>query len=218
VPRISTRFLLACGVAGPILFVVVFLIEGATRPGYSPWRNFVSQLATGETGWVQVVNFIVYGFLMLAFAVGLRRTLRHGRASVAAPILLGAYGLGLIVAGIFITDPALGYPSGVQVVHTTHGLIHGLAGLAVFTLLAISCLVMAWRFLADTSTRGWAFYSALTAMLIVACFVASNAVSVMDAHGTLPNAPTGLLQRAAIIGGWAWIALVARHLLASERG
>jgi hypothetical protein len=40
----------------------------------------------------------------------------------------------------------------------------------------------------------------------------------MDAHGTLPNAPTGLLQRVAIIGGWAWIALVARHLLASERG
>jgi hypothetical protein len=30
-----TRALLACGVAGPVLFLTVVLIEGATRPGYS---------------------------------------------------------------------------------------------------------------------------------------------------------------------------------------
>src|SRR5437016_2924010 len=30
----STEFLLLSGVIGPLLFIVVFLIEGATRPGY----------------------------------------------------------------------------------------------------------------------------------------------------------------------------------------
>ncbi len=29
-------WLLAGGVVGPLLFIVVFLIEGATRPGYIP--------------------------------------------------------------------------------------------------------------------------------------------------------------------------------------
>jgi hypothetical protein len=31
-----TRLLLAGGVAGPVVFIITFLLEGATRPGYSP--------------------------------------------------------------------------------------------------------------------------------------------------------------------------------------
>jgi hypothetical protein len=34
--RFITRVLLACGVIGPLLFIIVFLIEGATRPGHKP--------------------------------------------------------------------------------------------------------------------------------------------------------------------------------------
>jgi len=60
-PRLSTRPLLAGGVIGPPLFVVVLLVEGATRPGYSAWRHYGSQLATGEGGWMQVANFIICG-------------------------------------------------------------------------------------------------------------------------------------------------------------
>jgi hypothetical protein len=36
--------------AGLIAFVVTFLVEGATRPGYSPWRHAVSQLSLGPFG------------------------------------------------------------------------------------------------------------------------------------------------------------------------
>jgi hypothetical protein len=63
---------------------------------------------------VQVVNFLICGTLMLCFAIGLHRSRRSGRAAIAAPILLGAFGLALITAGSFVTDPALGYPVGRQ--------------------------------------------------------------------------------------------------------
>jgi len=53
-----TLLLLAGGVIGPPLFIVVFLIEGATRPGYSAWRNYVSDLALSNQGWEQVANFL----------------------------------------------------------------------------------------------------------------------------------------------------------------
>ncbi len=33
-----TKNLLYAGVVGPILFIVVFLLKGFTRPGYSQWR------------------------------------------------------------------------------------------------------------------------------------------------------------------------------------
>jgi hypothetical membrane protein len=46
-PSPSTRALLTAGVVGPVAFVVTFLIEGATRPGYSAFRNYVSSLSLG---------------------------------------------------------------------------------------------------------------------------------------------------------------------------
>jgi hypothetical protein len=39
---VSSRRLTSCGVIGPLLFVVVFTIEGALRPGYRPRKHFVS--------------------------------------------------------------------------------------------------------------------------------------------------------------------------------
>ncbi len=85
----STEFLLLCGVIGPLLFILVFLIEGATRPGYSAWRTQVSYLALSTQGWEQIANFIICGALVIAFAVGLRRIWRTGRAAVWGPKLVG---------------------------------------------------------------------------------------------------------------------------------
>jgi len=209
--------LLYAGVVGPLLFIVVFLIEGLTRPGYSAWRNFVSQLATGPSGWVQTVNFLVCGKLVLVFAIALRQVLRGSRGSIGAPVLMGLFATALLVAGTFVTDPALGYPAGAPNVHTAHGMIHGLAGLAAFSLLPAAALVMAWHFAASPAERRWAIYSAAIGALIVVCFIVSTAFSTMDQVGTLHNAPTGFVQRIAIIGGWTWIAMVALHLIRLSR-
>ena len=77
-----TRWLLAGGVVGPPLFIAVFLIEGATRPGYSVWRNQVSELERSNQGWEQIAHFLICGLLCIGFAVGLRRMWRKGRGSV----------------------------------------------------------------------------------------------------------------------------------------
>jgi hypothetical membrane protein len=74
-----TRCLIACGAIGPLLFIIVFLIEGATRSNYNAWYNFVSDLSMGHQGGEQVGNFLVCGVCMLCFAVGLRRVLRSAR-------------------------------------------------------------------------------------------------------------------------------------------
>src|SRR5215472_6798610 len=212
------RKLLYAGIVGPLLFIVVFLLEGATRPGYSAWRNFVSQLATGDLGWMQVVNFLVCGALVLAFAVGLRQAIKGSRGSVGGPVLIGLFAVALLVAGTFSTDPALGYPVGAPEVHTTHGLIHGLAGLLAFTLLPAACFVMAWHFGAEPGARRWAVYSVVVGVVILLLFIAGNVTSTMDQQGTWHNAPTGLVQRVAIISGWTWIAMVALHLLRARGG
>jgi hypothetical protein len=131
----TSRILLICGaIAGP-LFVVTFFLEQAIHPGYSPLRNSISALALGsEYGWIQPVNFIIAGLLTMAFAVGVRRVVRSGRGAKSGPILIGLWALGLIVSGVFITDPDITYPPGTPypVPVTTHGALHNLgAGIGV---------------------------------------------------------------------------------------
>lgn len=205
----NMKKLLYAGVIGPPLFILVFLIEGFTRPAYSQWRHFVSQLATGPGGWVQVVNFLVCGSFVLAFAIGLRAATR----SVAAPILMALFGTALLVAGAFSTDPALGYPPGAPLVHTAHGMIHGFAGLLAFSSLPAAAFVMSAWFGHHGPRRRWLWYSLAVGLVMIATFIASTTFSAMDSAGTMPNAPTGFFQRIAIITGWTWIAMVAWHLL-----
>jgi Protein of unknown function (DUF998) len=207
--RILSRLLLAGGVVGPLLFILVFLVEGLTRPDYSAWRNFVSQLATGPGGWVQTINFFVCGVLVVGLAVGLRLA----AGGVATPALVAAFGVSLLVAGAFTTDPALGYPPGAPLVHTSHGMIHGLAGLGAFSLLPAAAITMAVRFARDGTSRRWFWYSLVVGVVIIACFIASTTFSTLDQTGTLPNAPTGFLQRIAIVAGWTWLSMLALHFL-----
>jgi hypothetical protein len=144
----------------------------------------VSQLATGDFGWVQVLNFLVCGVLVLAYAVGLRMSIRGTRGSLGGPVLIALFAASLLVAGVFITDPGLGYPVGAPEVHTTHGLIHGFAGLVAFTLLAASAFVMAWHFSADPQERRWMIYSAAIGLLIIVFFPTSFIVGAKWADGS----------------------------------
>jgi hypothetical protein len=195
----------------------VFLIEGATRPGYSAWRNYVSSLGLSGQGWEQIANFIVCGLLVFGFSFVLRRTLGPGKGGIAGSVLLGLFGLGLVVAGVFVTDPSLGYPPGTHTSgpQTLHGMIHGLAGLFDFTVPAIAAFVLARRFAGDPTWRGWTAYSIAVGVLMPVLFVVFTTTSVLDETGAWPNAPTGLLQRIAIVLAWSWIALMALHILRS---
>ena len=216
----STEFLLLCGVIGPLLFIVVLLIEGATRPGYSALRNYGSDLELSNQGWEQIANFIVCGLLCIAFAVGLRRIWRTGRASVWGPLLIGLFGLGLVAAGVFVTDPGRGYPPGAPLKGdptTWHGYVHGINGAVLFNLvLPAACFVLARRFTADPQNRSWATYSWITGALLLLIVVLSTVSAPIAENGGFPL-PLGLIQRAQIIVGWVWLALVALHLWRQER-
>lgn len=208
---LMTRLLLWAGAVGPLLFVVVLLIEGATRPGYSAWHTFGSLLSLGDQGWMQITNFIVCGVLVLGFAIGLRQALHSGKGAVWGPVLLGLWGLLLIIAGIFVTDPGQGYPAGVAPLAnpTGHGIIHALSGLAIFIVVPIAAFVMSRRFAGDPTWRGWALYSLLTGLIMIVSFFLSQ----------LPGASAlaGLLQRVGIIAGWVWVSLFTIVLLRRRR-
>jgi hypothetical membrane protein len=181
-----------------VIFVITFLIDGATRPGYDPWRNFVSQLSTGERGWLQIANFVVCGTLFLAGAGGLWRV----RAPHAIAVIIGVLGLSLIIAGIFVTDPGLGYPPGERVLPrpTLHDTIHRLVSLPAFLALGIAPIAAALQI---RSARAWTVYSLLSGIVSLAFFAAMVAAAAQEER-VVSGTAIGLLQRVSIIAAFVW--------------
>jgi hypothetical membrane protein len=209
---VMTKALLACGaIAGP-LFIVAFLFEGATRANYDSLRHPVSSLALGDYGWVQSANFVVAGLLTLAFFVGLRRTPVQGKGSTWGPLLVGVWAVGLLDAGVFVTDPVSGYPPGTPdrlSGNSWHGALHDLFSLLGFVALAAACFVFG-RWFAERGKRGWALYSAVSGIVFAVAFVLSSA-GFAQVAGLVDLA--GLLQRVAVVVGFCWLTLLAVHVL-----
>jgi hypothetical protein len=208
---IFTQLLLACGVLAPCLFTAVYLIEGATRPGYDPWLHAVGNLSLSDQGWLQVVNFIVSGLLIIGFATGLRQTLCSGEGALLGPVMIAAAGAGLILAGIFVIDPSRGYPpgtpAGLTIFPTLHGNLHIFFGAIPFFIgLPIACYALVRRIAGNSIWRGWARYSIDTGVLMLAFFVA---FVIAGMYG----GPAGLFERVSITTGLVWIGLLSVRLL-----
>jgi uncharacterized membrane protein len=209
-----TRALLVSGaLAGP-LFTLGWILEGATRVDYNPLRHPVSSLELGDLGWTQQANFLVAGGLTLAFAIGLRRALRPLGGSTWGPLLVAAHGIGLLGAGIFVTDPVSGYPPGtpdhLATYSSVHAALHDLLSVGTFVGLPIACLVFARRF-AGWGRRGWAIYSTASGVAFLAGTVLTSIAFNAQAEPLVDIG--GLLQRATVTTGWAWLTLLALHLL-----
>ncbi|WP_328373915.1 DUF998 domain-containing protein [Micromonospora zamorensis] len=195
-PLRRTRFLLGCGTVAGLLFPALSFGQAFTRPGFDLRRHALSALTLGDLGWLQVIAFVGTGLLAVAFAVGLRRALRPGRAGTAVPVLVGVYGVAMIGGGIFVPDPALGWPpgapAGLPEQASTGSILHTVCGAAAFLSLIAAGLLLARRF-AGQGHRGWASYSAASAAV---AFVLT----------TLPwsegSASTRFAVAAVLISGW----------------
>ena len=205
----SSGRLLACGIfAGPV-YVGLGLLQIAIRPGFDITRHALSLLSNGDLGWIQISNFLVTGVLLIAGAIGLHRSLTSGRGRTWAPRMLGLYGLGLIGAGIFRADPALGFPPGTPLDHNSmswHGQMHFVAGGLGFAGLIASCFIFAIRFRIFGRT-GWSTYSLITGIVFLAGFmgVASGAKGVAI-----------ILFSLAVVLSFAWLSGVFQHVRSQE--
>jgi Protein of unknown function (DUF998) len=197
----STRVLLAAGVVAGPLFIAVAAAQAITRDGFDLRRHPLSLLSLGDLGWIQIGNFIVSGLLSVAFAVGMRRVLHPGRAGTWGPLLVGIFGLGLVIGGAFVTDPDLGFPPGVpsETKPSWHGMVHDIGPGVAFDALLLACLVLMRRFL-GLRLRAWAAYCAATAiaLLLLTWWPSTAGISLRLA--------------VAIVVAFGWMTALAVHL------
>lgn len=186
------------GALGALLFVLVFLVDGWTRPGYSPVRHPVSALALGRRGWIQTANFVVCG---TAITIGGWGVIAPGREPVLGSAVV-VFGLGLVASGIFPMDPVRGYPPGTPdrdpSRYTRRHMLHDYAGTVVFLALPLTA-AFATFVLANALEQAIAAVVALGLLFGFGMFGAAW-------ENNSPRA--GLIQRAVIIPGWLWLAML----------
>jgi hypothetical protein len=169
------------------------------RRDLSPVRDRISEYANGTYSVVMTASFLTLGVGILALGASLTSVATGRGRSRSVAVALIVAGCGMVISGLYATDPA-GAP-------TSSERIHSLAS-GVATMALIAAALGSWLLLRDRRRRraiGWAGGLALTALLIG---VVSPALH--------KSAFTGLSQRALWLTLMGWLLLTAWQL-ASER-
>ncbi len=123
--------------------------------------------------------------------------LTRGWVRFAAPLLIGAYGLGLILAGVFDAPAGLGFPPGTPQdqapVMTPSAILHSVAFMVAFSALIASCFVFSLYFLHVQQTI-WAVIS----------LVAGIALPALIGLGISMTMAPGIAFYWAAMLGWLW--------------
>jgi hypothetical protein len=204
------------GAIAPVAFVAVFVIEGALRPGYDPARHFVSLLALTDRGWIQIANFVVAGAALAWFGLGLREAWADTGRGRWVPRLVAVAGIALIWCGVFVGDPALGYPPGtppgIPTDASWHAALH-YTGVMVLLIALPAGMFIAARHGPTKPTRVWATYSIASGIVLLVGWIGSFVI--VGPSGVVETA--GLSQRIAVVAGWQWLTGLAVTQLVRRR-
>lgn len=178
------------GMVGPALFAVVFILQNVVRTDDDAIAEPVSALSIGEYGWVQRLNFVVLGVLLLVFVAALDRGVASSRLGWVGPTLLSVAGVGLFVAATFslardetgaIYDPSF----------------HQVAGTMFFGGTALGLIALSRRLARDPQWRNLSRYSLGAGIASIAGGVVINALAIPD-HAPL-HGEVGLIQRIIVL-------------------
>lgn len=200
-----TRSLLGWGVVAGPFYVVVGVTLALTRPGFHLSKHALSLLMLGEWGWMQRLNLILTALMVLAAAWGFLRAIRSGRG-LAIAVLVGAYGICLILSAVFPPDPVPGFPPGsAGGTASLSGILHLVFGALGFAALAGAAFAYAgWcRTIGERSRAAWA--TVLGAIVLIGFFGGA-------AFATIPLGV--LLLWMSVLAGLLWLALASMHVYA----
>jgi hypothetical protein len=174
-----------------VLFTAVFVAQEVFRRGeYDPLAEPVSALEAGPAGWVQQVNFLIFGLLTIAHAIGQHLGMLPTRGGVTGPVLLAITGIGALIAGIFpVYEDAAGvtqFPVG-----------HRVGGLMFFLVSPAALIALSRRMRHDPVWRPLAGYTFVSGLVLAALAVVTLGLVLPD--GALLHDWAGLIQRITVL-------------------
>lgn len=197
-PR-GSNLLATVALAGSGCFVASALLLPAVSE-YGIKQDFISELAIGRYGVVQTLAFAAFGVGALALAAGLRKSTKGSWGSLVGSILVGLFGIGVLIDAVFPLDP------GGQMA-TIAGTVHLMAALGAFVCMIVAMFVLSRTFKQSAGWRSLWHGSLVLALAALAAFF-------------LPSGGewAGLFQRVFVGIVISWMVIVAIRLRSTVPG
>lgn len=196
--RYALGGLAACGITGPVCFVLAWTVAGLLYPGYSQLMQATSELtsrgAPPAASAVANLGLAALGLCMIAFAYGLYRGLYRSRWLLAGALLVALFGLVCLGHIFFPMDPAAGSSSWQNVMHNALFVADSVTAIPALLVLCVA-------FAKDPVFRPYRWYTLLTPFLM--------GLASVD----LRLFPAGVPERLSSLVLLVWIEVVAVRLL-----
>jgi hypothetical protein len=197
---------------GSAVYLCVFTVDGWLRPGYDAASMFISELSLGPWGWVQIVNFMIFGLALLVFATSVALEFGDTRSARVGVTLLVIMGISMLASGPFVIDPVAGAGPVIDPVAVAphqmsfHSKFHYALGTLFFLLAPATCFCFAGykRSSKDPTLRVFRLWSfGLGIVTVMGMVLFKLALLPPASNPLLPW--RGLIQRATVIPFLVWL-------------
>jgi hypothetical protein len=205
-------FLADVAIVGPVLYVAGITAMHLLRPtDIVHYGNTMSAYSVGPYGSISIAAFVSLGASAIALALGLPRALAPLRWSLVGSVLVGLFGVGFVLAGIFRFAPDVSSIEPLirgETPPTTAGVIHGLAGFGGIAFLICAMLVLSAAFRRDEKWRTFWVSSLALVLFVVGLMLPNPPVVAWDSGGWL-----GAIEWRFFVGTLVvWLLLAAVRL------
>jgi hypothetical protein len=205
---VTTRRAALAGIVGPIMFAGIIALldviqyDFLVATGNSPLTdNPISVNAVGPYGWLQTMNFFIFGLLALLFTVGLHRDISGGQGSKVGPVLLGIFGVAMLFSSGTIEDAYYSDPT------TLHAWFHVIGFVLFLASLTPSYFFMWRRLRTDARWAGYDSYTLVTGVLVVLLSFSEPLKTLGSAQQAAWWGPAGRLHLLVALGWFAVIGI-----------
>lgn len=193
--------------AAPAVFLVIATAATLVTPGYSSIELTMSQLAANGRPHPSLIRFgfISYGLLVQGLGPALYALSGRGLRGLIIWVLVMVYGIGGVLAGIFVTGEHRIFLWGV-----TEDDFHAIAAWLTFLTIAALMTVTTWLRRDDPSSAVWRSRS--SALLIVTLVAMILFVLIPSERGI-----SGILQRTFFATTMLWVFVTSLHVRSTLR-
>ncbi len=200
------------GFIGLLTFLVCILALHGIQPELSTLHVAMSYYVHGHFGWLLSLGLVSLGIGSAGITLAATRRSHDGLAKRGAVVGFGLWSLGVIVAGIFPTDPRANWDQP----PSTAGAIHGIAAIVALTAFPAGAIAFAYSARYDARWKSSIAIVQFLTVIVVLSYVAFAASLTPVFVRPGPPILLGLTERVQVASYFVWLAFITIKLYQME--
>jgi hypothetical membrane protein len=189
------RIVALCGILGPVIAYLAIALAIHFSPWFDWSGNALSDLGTGEAGFIFNLGLIAAGLVLIPFALFLERFFSHSRLGRSGAIIFLLAVVSLALIGVFPEmEPFLA--------------VHVLVSLLFFSLTAVSSIIIGYTLLKENRRElGWIAIAA--GIVIIGCHI----IILPIVFWTYPTSAVAIPELVAAVSATIWVVIFSLKIL-----